>query len=79
MGGCGGGAGSLGAFPVSCSVDKWGLGRFLKDQGLAKEWKALGEQSAGGGPGHEVGKCAEPRKCGVWEEGESGEGVKPGT
>lgn len=78
---CGGGAGEPRAFPVSCSVDKWGLSRFLKDQGLAKDgrpWvsKAL---EVGLGMGR-VGKCAEPRR---WLRGlgggESGEGVKPGT
>ena len=25
------------AFPASCSLDKWGLSRFLRDQGLDRE------------------------------------------
>ena len=38
MGGVWGlGGGEPRAFPVSCSVDKWGLSRSLKDQGLDRE------------------------------------------
>lgn len=36
-GGWGFGGGEPRAFPVSCSVDKWGLSRSLKDQGLDRE------------------------------------------
>lgn len=76
-----GGAGEPRAFPVSCSVDKWGLSRFLKDQGLAKDgepgWAKRWRWAWAWG----VGKCAEPRRN--WLRGlgggESGEGVKPGT
>ena len=38
MGGVWGlGGGEPRAFPVSCSADKWGLSRSLKDQGLDRE------------------------------------------
>lgn len=78
---CGGGAGEPRAFPVSCSVDKWGLSRFLKDQGLAKDGRPWVSKALEVGLGlGRVGKCAEPRR---WLRGlgggESGEGVKPGT